>query len=379
MADDASRITDGSTTAGAWSSATLAVTAGRPPRVPGAPVNEPVAFTSTYVAGGDRAYARAANPTIESFETAVGTLEGGLACAFGSGMAAVAAVLALLPVGARVVAPERAYAGTLELLRDQADRGVLALETTDVTDAEELARACRGAALVWVESPTNPTMEIVDLRHVADVAHAAGALVVVDNTFATPLVQQPLALGADVVVHSASKFLAGHSDVIAGVTVTADPDRAKALHEQRTRAGAVIGPMEAFLALRGLRTLPVRIRQAQHNAQILAERLAVDPAVAAVRYPGLASDPGHLVATEQMRGYGAMLAFEHAGGAEAAEATCGRTRLWTHATSLGGVESTLERRRRWDFEPESVPAALIRLSVGCEDVEDLWSDLSAAL
>ena len=358
---------------------TLAVTAGRPPREPGAPVNEPVTLSSTYLAGGARTYGRTANPTWEAFEAAVGSLEVGDAVSFASGMAAVAAVLARVPLGGTVVVPRHAYAGTLQLLDAAAARATLAVVRVDATEPGALGRAVQGADLVWLESPANPTMDVVDLAALAAAARAAGAATVVDNTFATPMLQRPLDLGADVVVHSASKFLAGHSDVVLGVAVTRDPDWLAALREHRALAGAVPGPFEAFLALRGVRTLPVRVRQAQASAGVLATRLAAHPAVARVRYPGLPGDPGHAVAARQMSGFGAMLAFEHAGGPEAAEATCARTRIWTHATSLGGVESILERRRRWDFEPAEVPAALVRLSVGCEDVEDLWSDLSQAL
>jgi cystathionine gamma-synthase len=362
------------------SPATLAVTAGRPPHEPGAPVNVPVTLSSTYVAGGPVSYGRVTNQTWEAFEEVVGALEDAEAVAFASGMAAVsAAVAATVPPGGRVIVPERAYAGTLQLLDRAHARGTIDLQRVDVTDPDALGAACSGAALVWLESPTNPTMEVIDLRAAATAAHAAGARVVVDNTFATPLVQRPFDLGADLVVHSASKFLGGHSDVILGVTLAREADLLATVREDRTVSGAVPGPFETWLALRGVRTLPVRIRQAQTTAQVLAERLEAHPAVARVRYPGLSSDPGHAVARTQMLGFGAMLAFEHAGGADAAETTCERSRIWTHATSLGGVESTWERRARWDFEPASVPAALIRMSVGCEDVEDLWADLEQAL
>lgn len=359
--------------------ATLAVTAGRPTRTPGAPVNEPISMSSTFVADGQRSYARAANASWEAFEDAVGALEGGEAVAFASGLAAVGATLADLDAGSRVVVPQHAYAGTQQLLDAHARRRRLSVERLDPARPDAFAAASVGAALVWLESPTNPTMEVIDLRAAAEAAHAAGALVVVDNTFATPLLQRPLDLGADIVVHSASKYLAGHSDLVLGVAVARDPQRVEQLRDDRTLGGAIAGSFEAFLALRGVRTLDVRLQRAQASAQVIAERLAEHPRVAEVRYPGLPTDPGHATARRQMRGFGAMLAFEHAGGADEAEATCARTRLWTHATSLGGVESTLERRRRWDNEPDTVPAALVRLSVGCEDVEDLWRDLAAAL
>jgi cystathionine gamma-synthase len=364
---------------GGLSPATVAITAGRPDRRAGAPVNEPVTLTSTYVADGAYVYARADNPGWDAFEATVGALEGGEAVVYASGIAAVAAVLSTLPVGARVVVPRHSYAGTLELLDAEAARGALVVERVDVLDAVAVAVAADGAALVLLESPTNPAMEVVDLVTVIAAAHAGGAIVAVDNTFATPLLQRPLDLGADLVVHSASKFLGGHSDVILGVALTRDAALLAELRAHRTLHGAIAGPLETFLALRGVRTLPVRLRQSQASAQVLAERLQAHPAVSRVRYPGLLSDPGHDLAARQMDGFGAMLAIEHADGAHAAEATCAATRVWTHATSLGGVESTLERRRRTGMEPATIPDALIRLSVGCEDVEDLWRDLDQAL
>jgi len=363
----------------AYAPTTIAVASGRPPRAPGAPLNEPVTLSSTYLAGGERTYGRGTNPGWEAYESTLGALEGGEALVLSSGVAAITAVLATLPVGAQVVVPQHSYAGTLDLLATLERRGVLGVRRVDATDPATLVTALPGAALVLVESPTNPTMEVIDLAATATAAHAVGARLVVDNTFATPLLQRPLDLGADVVVHSASKFLSGHSDVVLGAVVTRDADTLAAVRDERTRSGAIAGPFEVFLAHRGVRTLGVRMRQAQENAQTLAERLDAHPSVARVRYPGLPGDPGHAVARAQMHGFGAVLAFEHAGGAEAAEATCERTRLWTHATSLGGVESMIERRRRWDFEPETVPAALVRLSVGCEDVEDLWRDLAGSL
>ena len=359
--------------------ATVAIAAGRPARVPGAPLNEPVTLTSTYVANGERTYGRIANPTWAAFEETVGALEHGEAISFASGMAATHAVLATLPLGATVLVPRHSYAGTLDLLDAEAARGALRVERFDATDPATLEPLLPGAAAVWIESPTNPMLEVIGIAALAQTAHASGVLVVVDNTFATPIVQRPLNLGADVVVHSASKFLAGHSDVILGVVVTRDTALLGALHEHRDRTGAVPGPLEAFLALRGVRTLPVRMKQAQENALVLATWLeASDRAVTRVRYPGLESDPGHEIAQRQMDGFGAMIAVELSGPAESIEEACNRTTLWTHATSLGGVESTLERRRRWEFEPATVPETLVRLSVGCEDVRDLWDDLDQA-
>ncbi len=368
------------------SPATLAVTAGRPPAEPNAPLNPPLVLTSTYVASpgevrpGDLGYGRWTNPTWEAFESALGALEGGQARAFSAGMAAVAAVLDLVPDGGRIVVPTAAYNGTLTLLAELAQRQRVQVVPVEIADTDAVrAGLAGGAAMLWLESPTNPLLEVADLPALVDAGHAAGALVAVDNTFATPLVQRPLEHGADVVVHSVTKYLAGHSDVLLGATVTREPGLGERLHRHRTVHGAIPGPTEAWLALRGLRTLHLRVERAGANAAELAARLAKHPAVARVRHPSLPTDPGHARAAAQMRGFGAIVAVEPAGGPAAAEALADRTRLWVHATSLGGVESTLERRRRHPGEPSSVPDALVRLSVGVEDVEDLWADLAAVL
>jgi cystathionine gamma-synthase len=221
-------------------------------------------------------------------------------------------------------------------------------------------------------------MAIADLAALSAGAHGLGLSVVVDNTFATPLLQRPLELGADVVVHSVTKFLAGHSDVVMGAVVVDDSERFEALRVRRSRHGGVPGPLEAFLALRGVRTLAVRLERAQANAAELAPRLAGHEAVARVRYPGLADHPGHDLASRQMDGFGAVLSFEVHGGAPVADAVCAGVGLCVHATSLGGVETLLERRQRWEGE-EDTPPGLVRVSVGIEHVEDIWSDLAAAL
>jgi cystathionine gamma-synthase len=343
-------------------------------------------FTSTYVASpgaprpGDLGYGRWTNPTWEAFEAALGALEGGRALLFSAGMAAVAAVVDRVPDGGRVVVPSAAYNGTLALLAELAERQRVRVVPVEVADTDAVRAALApGADLLWLETPTNPLLEVADLPALVTAGREAGALVAVDNTFATPLVQRPLDHGADVVVHSVTKYLAGHSDVVLGAAVTADDDLRDRLHRHRTVHGAVPGPAEAWLALRGLRTLHLRVERASANAAELAARLARHPAVSRVRHPSLPGDPGHARAAAQMRGFGAIVAVELAGGAEAAEELAGRTCLWVHATSLGGVESTLERRRRHAGEPAAVPESLVRLSVGVEDVEDLWADLAAVL
>ncbi len=343
--------------------ATVAVVAGRPERAPDQPLNTPVTLASTYVAGGEVEYGRYGNPTWTAFEEALGALEGGRCLAFSSGLAAVATLVDLVGQGGTVVAPRHAYNGTIMQLADLEARGRLSVRLVDVTHPDELVRACDDAALVWLETPTNPALEVVDLTSAVAAAHDAGANVVVDNTFATPLRQQPLAHGADLVVHSATKFVAGHSDVVMGAVVTGSQELYDVLKKRRDLAGNAPGPFETWLALRGLRTLAVRLDRSESNARALADRLAVHPAVEEVRYPG----------------FGGIVAVVLAQGAMAADLLTRSTRLWVHATSLGGVESTFERRRRWKSEPATIPDGLVRLSVGIEDVDDLWDDLHDAL
>jgi cystathionine gamma-synthase len=343
--------------------ATVAVTSGRPAHEPDSPLNEPLTMASTYVAGGDLEYGRYGNPTWSAFEQALGDLEGGRCLAFASGLAAVATILDLVGAGAKVVAPRHAYLGSIGQMADLEARGRITVELVDITDTEAVVKACADAALVWLESPTNPALEVAEIAPVVAAAHEAGAYVVVDNTFATPLLQQPLSLDADLVVHSATKFIAGHSDVLLGAVVTRDDQLHDVLKKRRDMIGATPGTLETWLALRGLRTLHVRLERAQANAQELVRRLEGHRAVAEVRYPG----------------FGAIVAVVLAGGGLAADLLTRGTTLWVHATSLGGVESTFERRRRWKTEPATIPDGLVRMSVGIEDVDDLWDDLAAAL
>jgi cystathionine gamma-synthase len=347
--------------------ASILVSAGRQPRIPGAGVNAPLELSSTYVADGEVDYARAGNPTWTAFEEALGALEGGLALVFSSGMAAIAAALSLARRGAVIVAPTHAYSGTSVLLESFEKAGDAVIRRVDVSDTEDVIAALQGADVLWAESPTNPMLEVADLPRIFEAAHAVGALAMCDNTFATPLTQQPLSMGADVVVHSVTKYLAGHSDVVLGATVTADSDPgrllADALAEHRLLHGAIAGPMETWLALRGMRTMHLRVERSSANAAELAARLKGHRALERLRYPG----------------FGSILAIEVHGGLEGAEAVAAHVRLWTHATSLGGVESLIERRRRHPAEPSTVPDNLLRLSVGVEDIEDLWHDLDAAL
>lgn len=369
-----------------WAPRTTAVVAGRPPREPGQPVGPPVVMTSTYVGSGTSGtglptYGRVANPGWDAFEETLGALEGAPdgATVFASGMAAISAVLDRVPVGGLVLLPDAAYNTTLELADDLAASGRLRIAPVDVSDTAAVIAALDGASALWLESPTNPLLQVADVAGCAAAGRAAGALVVVDSTFATPLVQRPLELGAHVVVHSVTKYLAGHSDVLLGAAVTADPDLHAALRRHRRLHGAVAGPWETWLALRGMRTLALRVERSQASAAVLAERLDRHPVVSRVRHPSLPHDPGHRRATEQMDGYGSVVSIEMSGGAAAADRVVDAVRLWVPATSLGGVESMLERRRRHANEPVSVPEDLLRLSVGVEDVEDLWDDLDEAL
>ncbi len=342
--------------------ATQAVHLGRPPREPDQPLNTPITMASTYVGGGDLEYGRFGNPTWTAFEDALGALEGGRCLAFSSGLAAVATILDLVASGEKVVAPQHAYNGSVMLLGDLESRGRIRVQLVDTTDTAAAVAACEDASLVWLESPTNPALELADVVAITKAAHVAGAYVVVDNTFATPILQQPLEWDVDVVVHSATKYIAGHSDLLMGAVVTRDDALYDVLKGRRDLHGAIPGAFEAWLALRGLRTLSLRVERAQANAQELADRLREHPGVSEVRYPG----------------FGAIVGLVMATGA-AADIVQHATDLWVYTTSLGGVESTLERRRRWKSEAATIPEGLIRLSVGIEDVEDLWEDLVQAL
>lgn len=342
---------------------TVAIVVGRPPHAPDAPMNVPVHLSSTFVAGGTVAYGRYGNPSWTAFEDTLGALEGGRCVAFASGMAAIAAVLDLVPSGGTVVAPRHSYTGTVGLLEELQAKGHIRAVFVDITDTAAVTDACADAAMLWFESPTNPALEVADIAALTRAAHEHGALVAVDNTFATPLLQRPLEHGADLVVHSATKYISGHSDVVMGAAIAATDDLAAALVRHRSMFGAIPGPLEVFLALRGLRTLPVRLERAQANAQELVRRLTGHPALEEVRYPG----------------FGAIVSIVVRGGAEPADRLVERTSLWVHATSLGGVESTFERRRRWPAEQPTIPDGLVRLSVGLEHVDDLHRDLVGAL
>ena len=348
--------------AGDMRPATQAVHLGRPPHEPDEPFNTPITMASTYVAGGDREYGRYTNPTWTAFEDALGGLEGGRCLAFASGLAAVSTILDLVANGEKVVAPRHSYNGSLVQLNDLELRERVTPSLRRHHRSRCCRRCLRGRLPGLDRVPDQPGDG--GRRRARDhaAAHEAGAYVVFDNTFATPILQQPLEWGVDLVVHSATKYISGHSDVLMGAVVTRDDQLYDVLKGRRDLFGAIPGTFEAWLALRGLRTLPLRVERAQANAQELVRRLRERTDVTEVRYPGF----GGMIA----------LVLPHGGAADLVQHS---TELWVYATSLGGVESTLERRRRWKGEPTTIPEGLIRLSVGIEDVEDLWEDLSRAL
>jgi cystathionine gamma-synthase len=294
-------------------------------------------------------------------------------------MAAISAFFSILPVGAVVTASDQGYSGVMALLQGLAASEKIKLRLIDVANTEEVLSALPGTALLWLESPTNPGLTVVDLPHLITAAKSRGCSVGVDNTFATPLLQQPLVMGANVVAHSVTKYLAGHSDLIMGSLSTRDPALFAQLSDARKIGGAIAGPFEAWLALRGIRTFPLRFERAQENAMEIARRLQAHPKVNAVNYPGLPENQYHERAKSFMKGFGAMLSFTLHSGAAEADQVCASSKIITYATSLGGIESLWERRRRWPSESSNVPESLIRLSVGCENVEDLWSDIAQAL
>lgn len=354
------------------------VSAGRPEEA-GAPLNTPLVPASNFLLGGDREYSRdGGTPTWEALEDIVGELEGGRALAFSSGMAAAAAVFDQLASGALVALPDDCYQGVVQLATVGEEKGRLRVERIATEDTAAWLDAAGRADLLWLESPSNPLLKLADLAAICAAPRKPGALLAVDNTFATPLNQQPLQRGADISMHSATKFIGGHSDLLAGILVTRDQPLLDGLRRSRTLGGATPGTLEAWLAVRGLRTLALRFEKAQANAQALAAWLEGHPQVDKVRYPGLGSHPQHGLAASQLGGYGSMISFDVSGGAAGADAVCRALRLIRHASSLGAVESTMERRAA-NAGQGHLPPALLRLSVGIESLDDLRADLEQAL
>ena len=367
---------------------TLAVHAGAEPDPATGAMAPPLHLATTFLHGpaGERIagyeYQREGNPTQDRLEAALVALEGGAAAlAFASGMAAMSALLESLPSGARVLVPDDCYTGLRTLAREFLPLRGIDVETIDMADLGIVRRALETpTALVWAETPSNPRLKVSDIAALAEAAHAAGALLACDNTFATPLLQRPLALGADISMHSTTKYFGGHSDVLGGALVFArrDGDFGRVAHRRHV-TGSVLAPFNAWLTLRGCRSLAARMALHCANAQRVATFLAEHPAVERVNFPGLPSHPGHDVAARQMSGFGAMLSIELAGGRDAALAAAGRLRLFHNATSLGGCESLVEHRASVEGRHPTSPQNLLRLSIGLEHADDLVADLRQAL
>lgn len=360
------------------SPASMLVSAGRDD-APGSPLNAPIIPASNFILGGERGYARdAGTPTWEALEDVVGTLESGRAVAFASGMAAAAAVFDQVRVGGHIVLPDDCYQGVLGLAQRGQQQGRWTLHRIPLQDTAAWVDACSDADLLWLESPSNPLLTVADLATICAAPRRSDGLLAVDNTFATPLNQRPLDLGADASVQSATKFIGGHSDLLAGVVTCRRDAVIESLRAARSVAGATPGMLECFLAVRGARTMALRLDRAQQSALVLAGRLDRDPRVIRVRFPGLPDHPTHDIASAQLGGFGTIVTFDIVGAAADADAVCSRLRLIRHATSLGAVETTMERRAAIPGQ-QHLPETLLRLSVGIEDVEDLWQDLDAAL
>lgn len=373
--------------------ATRAIHAGQDPDPATGSVIVPIHATSTYVQDGvgeQRAgyeYSRTGNPTRSALEECMAALEGGRhGRAFASGMSATDAILrAALRPGDHVIIPDDAYGGTFRLIDKVFTEWGVEHTPVPVSDVDAVRAAVRSnTKMIWIETPTNPLLNIADIPALAQLSHDVGTKFVVDNTFASPYLQQPLELGASVAVHSTTKYLGGHSDVVGGAVVTSDDDLAERIAFLQNSAGAVPGPFDAWLTMRGLKTLAVRMDRHSANAERVVSALKGHPKVKQVLYPGLEEHPGHEVAAKQMRSFGGMVSFLHADGEQAAVDFCAKTRLFTLAESLGGVESLIEHPGRMTHASTAgsllqVPGELVRLSVGIEEADDLVDDVLAAL
>jgi cystathionine gamma-synthase len=367
---------------------TLAVHAGHEPDAATGAVAPPIHLATTFRHGpaGERVagyeYQREGNPTNDRLREALKALEGGEeAMTFASGMAAMATLLESLPAGARVLFPDDCYTGLRMLFAEfLPERGIVPIEV-DMADLDAVRAACaQPLAMLWIETPSNPLLKVCDIAALAALGHAAGAVVVADNTFATPLLQRPLALGADIVMHSTTKYFGGHSDVLGGALVFARNDAlAQRVAHRLHVTGGVMAPFSAWLTLRGCRSLGARMAMHCANARAVATFLSTHPRVARVNWPGLASHPGHAIAARQMRDFGAMLSIQLHGGRDAALAVAGRLRVFTNATSLGGCESLVEHRASVEGAHPRSPQDLLRISVGLEDAGDLVADFAQAL
>ena len=348
----------------------------------------PVHVATTYIRDPDNqyrtgyTYGRPDNATVRQAEAVIAALESAHeAMLLGSGMSAATSVVLALPPGSRVLAPQVCYWGFRDWLLNEAPLFGYKVELVDFADLAAVRAAMKpDTKLLWIETPGNPLWNLTDIAAVAEIAHAGGAKLAVDSTVATPIFTRPLTLGADIVMHSATKYLNGHSDVIAGALATAKDDALwQRIKQIRSHHGMILGPFEAWLLLRGLRTLDIRVRAATENAALLAARFSHHAGVSAVLYPGLPSHPGHDIAVKQMSGYGGMLSLRVKSGEQAAISTAARVEVWKRATSLGGVESLIEHRASIEGASSPCPPDLLRLSVGLEDVDDLYNDLDRAL
>jgi cystathionine gamma-synthase len=342
---------------------TKVISKGRPDKINDGPINTPVSLNSSYHAGGDVGYGRYGNDTCSSLEEVIASLEKGRTLAFSSGMSATQSILNLAPIGAKIIASNQGYAGVNATLKKLNDANKIKSVLVDITNTGEVIGHLEDAWLLWIESPTNPMLQVADIERLIKSAKRNNVIIVVDNTFATPINQVPLDMGADISINSVSKYFAGHTDVLGGSISTNNEDLYNLIEFERKISGTIIQPFEAFLALRGIRTFPMRFERAEKTAKYLIDKLSSHNAIKSVNYPG----------------FGAMISFEINGTPEDAEKVCSSSRLIANATSLGGVESLWERRRRWELESKIVPETLIRLSVGCEDEEDLWNDIKYCL
>jgi cystathionine gamma-synthase len=367
---------------------TRAVHAGRRPERGTRDVTPPIHQSTTFEKAADGSlpggflYGRANNPNREALEEALASLEGGAAAlAFSSGSAATLALMHALAPGDHVIAPDDAYYGTAVLLKTHLNGWGLRSTPVDMRDPCMIERAVTPATrLIWAETPSNPLLHVTDLRAVAAIAKKVGALMACDNTWATPLLQRPLELGADVVMHSVTKYLSGHSDVLSGVLIFREANQLfEKVRAIQREGGAVPSPFECWLTLRGLQTFPYRVRAHSENAQRVADFLSRHPRIQAVHYPGLPGHPGHKIAADQMSGFGGMLSIQVKGGQERAFRLCGGVKIFTHATSLGGTHSLIEHRASVEGAATKSPANLLRLSIGLEHPDDLIEDLEQAL
>jgi cystathionine gamma-synthase len=346
-----------------YSFETRAISSGRPDRYPDGPLNTPVSLNSTYTAGGSWGYGRYGNDSCISLEETISQLEGGKTLAFASGMSAISSLFSTIPVGSVVVSSNQGYAGVNATMQKLHDEGKIVARFVDISNTGEVLASIEDAYMLWLESPTNPRLDIADLNRLIRACNRTGVIVGVDNTFATPINQRPLELGADMSMNSVTKYLAGHSDVLMGSISFNNQDLYDSVEFARKINGTIPQPFEAWLALRGIRTFPLRFKKAESNAKQLFNLISNHPMISKVYYPG----------------FGAMISFQVDASPEEVEDICNRSKLIANATSLGSVESIWERRRRWALESPLVSESLIRLSVGCEDVEDIWNDIIESL